>query len=275
MRKDFNLETGKKNTLRITTFGNGGGETKTIILVHGFKGFKDWGFGPYLGEYFADRGYYAITFNFSHNGVGESLTEFKEPEKFAQNTFSLEIEELEEIIEAYKAGRLGGNGKGKIGLLGHSRGGGISILTASGREDISAVAVWASVSTFDRYSDRQKVKWREKGVFEVMNTRTKEVMRLNITLLEDLEKNKARLSIKEKTTELKAPFLVVHGEQDLAVPAKEAELLYSWHNGENKQLLIVPNTGHTFDMVHPFAGSNEKFDKITKHTEEFFNKNLI
>jgi hypothetical protein len=69
-----------------------------IIFVHGFKGFKDWGFVPYRCEYFAENGFFVVSFNFSHNGVGERFTEFTELEKFAENTFSPEITELSEII---------------------------------------------------------------------------------------------------------------------------------------------------------------------------------
>jgi len=39
------------------------------VYVHGFKGFKDWGFVPYIGETFASKGFAFLTFNFSHNGI--------------------------------------------------------------------------------------------------------------------------------------------------------------------------------------------------------------
>ena len=105
MKKDFILKTKKDNILRTSTFDNNENMmSPCLIYVHGFKGFKDWGFIPYVGDYFSTRGFFVITFNFSHNGVGESLTEFNELEKFAKNTVSLEVEELTEIIDAYSAG---------------------------------------------------------------------------------------------------------------------------------------------------------------------------
>jgi hypothetical protein len=55
-----------------------------IIFVHGFKGFKDWGFGPYLAKYLSTKGFFVITFNFSHNGVSIPMDEFTELDKFAQ-----------------------------------------------------------------------------------------------------------------------------------------------------------------------------------------------
>ncbi|HKI77295.1 MAG TPA: alpha/beta fold hydrolase [Ignavibacteriaceae bacterium] len=277
MNKDFVLTTARNDKLRVSTYGfEKAGSVPCIILVHGFKGFKDWGFGPYIAKTLADNNYFVLTFNFSHNGVGKSLTEFDELDKFAENTFSLEIEELSEIIDAYLDGFFGNVSNKKIGLIGHSRGGAISLLTAGRKSEISALAVWSSVSTFDRYSDRQKDTWRKKGVFEVLNSRTKQVMKLNLSLLNDLEKNKGDLlNIEMAVKNLNKPLLIVHGEQDLAVPLKEGELLYNWSNKNLTEMIKIPATGHTFDIKHPFEGSNPKFDKVLNSTCEFFNKNLF
>ena len=157
MKKDFILKTKKDNILRISKFDNNENKmSPCLIYVHGFKGFKDWGFIPYVGNYFSTRGFFVITFNFSHNGVGESLTEFNELEKFAKNTVSLEVEELTEIIDAYTAGFFCEKQNQKIGIIGHSRGGGVSLIMASQRKSVDAVAVWASISKFDRYTNINK-----------------------------------------------------------------------------------------------------------------------
>jgi esterase/lipase len=68
--------------------------------------------------------------------------------------------------------------------------------------------------------------------------------------------------------------LIAHGDQDLAVPAAEAEEIYNWANKEKTELYIINNTGHTFGIVHPFEHSNEKFDKLLDKTLTFFNNNL-
>jgi dienelactone hydrolase len=274
MSKDFILTTTRNDVIRITAFGiNQISSAPCLIFVHGFKGFKDWGFGPYIGQYFADRGFFVLTFNFSHNGVGESLTEFVELEKFAENTFSLELSELSELIDAYLNGFFGSiSDKRKIGLVGHSRGGAISLLTASRKKEIDAVAVWATVAKLDRYSDRQKEKWRKKGVFEVQNSRTKQIMSLNLSLLEDIEKNKDdRLNIEKAVTNLNLPLFIAHGTEDLAVPGSEAEQIYNWADKDLTEYFKIAAVGHTFGMKHPFEGSNPKFDLLLDKTITFFN----
>jgi dienelactone hydrolase len=276
MSKDFILTTEKQDTLRITAYGVENLRlSPVLIFVHGFKGFKDWGFGPYIGNYFSSKGFFVLSFNFSHNGIGESLTEFDELDRFAENNFSLEISELSQLINAYFNGFFGGTSNTKLGLLGHSRGGGISILTAKQKIEVNAVAVWSSVSTFDRYTERQKVIWRKKGVFEVINSRTGQKMKLNVSLLEDLERNKEDiLNIEKAVRELKKPLLLVHGEQDLAVPVKEAVHLFSLADKRKSELFLVPSAGHTFDIKHPFEGTNDKFESILTKSYQFFNQNL-
>jgi hypothetical protein len=56
MSKDFILKTTLGNGLNISAFGiNKISGSPCIILVHGFKGFKDWGFWPLLGQFLADN----------------------------------------------------------------------------------------------------------------------------------------------------------------------------------------------------------------------------
>jgi len=254
--------------LNISAYGEVDDNKPCIIFVHGFKGFKDWGFGPYIYKFFEENGFYVLAFNFSHNGVGNALTEFTELDKFAENTFSLEVEELSEIISFAKTQTK----NSKIYLLGHSRGGAISLLTASKSNDVSAVVVWSSVATFDRYSGRQKEAWRKKGYFEVLNSRTKQIMRLNISLLNDLERNKnGSLNIQNAVSWLNKPLLIVHGNQDLAVPISEGQQLFEWSDKNNTEFVSIEGAGHTFNCQHPFVGSNEKFETILKTTYQFFN----
>ncbi len=276
MSKDFILDTTQNNKLRVSSFGRERiNSAPCLILVHGFKGFKDWGFFPYIANYFANEGYFVLTFNFSHNGVGENLAKFTELDRFAENTFSLEISELSELIQAYKNGFFGKISNNKIGLIGHSRGGAISLLTASKMKEISAVAVWASVANFDRYSKRQKEEWRKKRKFEVLNTRTKQVMALNVSLLDDLEKNKDELlNIEKAVKNLHRPLFIAHGEQDLSVKIKEGEMIYNWADKSLTNFFRIPSTGHTFNMKHPFEGSDPIVENLLNETKIFFNLNF-
>lgn len=274
MNKEFRLKTKEGNFLNISAFGlEHINELPCLILVHGFKGFKDWGFFPYAAKFFADKGYFVLTFNFSHNGIGLSNVDFEEIDKFAKNTISLEISELDDLINAYSDGYFGNNKFNKIYLIGHSRGGAVSILSSHINHRPSGYVVWASVAKLGRYTERQKEIWRKNGFIEIPNSRTKQIMRLNFSYLEDIERNiNGSLNLEKAVKNLNKPLLIVHGEQDLTVSISEGKQIFQWSNKEYSELFTVPNAGHTFDVVHPFEGSNYKFDSVLDKTNNFLKK---
>jgi dipeptidyl aminopeptidase/acylaminoacyl peptidase len=253
------------------------GPLPIVIFVHGFKGFKDWGSIPYICESIAGQGFYALSFNFSHNGVEGHSMEFTRLDKFAANTFSREVRELHEVIDAVTAGetpRAELADRERIGTVGHSRGGGITLLEASRDPRVRATAVWASVADFNRYPEAQRRRWRENGHFETKNMRTGQIMRLNVTLLDDLENNPEALDIGRAAASLGRPLLILHGEQDLSVRIEDGETLAGLADPASTEFVPIPRTNHTFGAVHPFQGTNDTLEGAIERTATFFRKHL-
>lgn len=251
-------------------------EKPVVIFTHGFKGFKDWGGFPYMMEKINSKGFAAVSFNFSHNGVDhEHPVEFLHLDLFAENTFSLELYELGLVIDYfYNNAENYTISRERIGLIGHSRGGGISIIKASEDSRIKCLVTLALVSTFNRYTEEYKRKWKEKGYLETLNTRTNQIMRLNSTLLEDLEINRNRFNLQSAVQKLSIPYLIVHGKEDLSVNYDEAMELYENSNKKYTELFSVKNTGHTFGVVHPFAGTTKAFENVIDKILSFLTETL-
>ena len=73
-----------------------------LIFCHGFKGFKDWGGFPYLLHELSFNNIFAVSFNFSFNGLDNSQdnpVDFTKLDLFAQNTFSKELDDLGCVID--------------------------------------------------------------------------------------------------------------------------------------------------------------------------------
>ena len=247
-----------------------------VILCHGFKGFKDWGCFPYMMERIAEEGNFAVSFNFSYNGTGENdfdQSDFTRLDLFAENTFSRELDDLGSIIDQlFEIKDKYNYDKGNITLTGHSRGGGIAILKTAEDKRISKLVVLSSVCNFDRYSDTLKKKWKEVGYFEVINSRTNQMMRLNYTLIEDLIKNKERLDIQKAISEITVPVMIIHGAQDITVDYSNAEDLYSRSDKDKTKLFLIENTGHTFGAVQPFEGTTKALEEVLTLIEDFLSK---
>lgn len=277
MNKDFTYTTRQNNTLSITVYGvEKWGQQPCILYIHGFKGFKDWGFVPYIGEKFAENGFCFVCFNFSHNGIGSEKEMFSEFDKFAENTLSLELSEAKEMIQLCVTSKLFGDFNDKpIGVLGHSRGGGISILATSDNVDVAALTTWASVCTFERYEKQLKADWRTKGYTEVPNLRTGQVFKMNTTFLDDIEKNaKTNLNILQQVKNLHKPLLIVHGDRDSSVPFFEAEQLNVYAYPNSTQYYLIANADHTFGATHPFVDTTPHLEEALTRTIAFFQKNL-
>lgn len=255
---------------------NAEGKIPLVILCHGFKGFKDWGCFPYMMEKIAGEGNFAVSFNFSYNGTGENeseQSEFTRLDLFAENTFSKELDDTRSILDYLTEHKDEYNYDiENITLIGHSRGGGIAILKTAEEKRIGKLIVLSSLCNFNRYSDTLKSKWKETGFFEVVNARTNQIMRMNYSLIEDLEKNKDRLDIQKAVSEIKVPILLIHGMQDITVDYSNAEDLYSRSDKTKSELFLIENTGHTFGAVHPFEGTTKALEEAITLILDFLNK---
>ena len=139
--------------------------------------------------------------------------------------------------------------------------------------NVNALITWSSIAKLDRYSERQKKEWLSKGYFEVLNSRTNQIMRMNKDLLKDIINNKnGFLNIEKAAKDLNKPWLIIHGEQDLTVKSDEAEKLYGWSNKHLTELQLIPFAGHTFNIVHPMEKVSEPLNKVLKKTEKFIEK---
>lgn len=247
-----------------------------LVIVHGFKGFKDWGAFPAIADDFARNGIVTVRFNFSLNGIGDDDTVFTELEKFRRNTYTRECEDLADVIDRLVEGDLlpAAADRSHIALLGHSRGGGIALLHASRDRRVRAVAAWASVSTFDRWGPQLKAQWRERGLLEVMNQRTKQKMPLGLELLEDFERNHDTLDVPRAVSRLTIPLLIVHGEQDVSVPVEEAHVLRDAADPASTTLHIIPAADHVFGAQHPYAGMPDLMQQAIDRTRDWLRSAL-
>ena len=236
-------------------FVNDGAPKPIVIFCHGFKGFKDWGPFPMWGRRLAKAGFASVLFNFSYNGVRpDAPTEFTQPDRFAQNTFTRELDDLTAVLDAVDGGTLEAPfGTEGLGLMGHSRGGGTAILQAARNPRVGALVTWSAVSSFiDRFTDEQIEDWETQSYTTVLNSRTGQTMRLNRVLYDDALAHADALDIQAAAAEIDAPWLIVHAEDDEAVPFAEAEALDDAAMGAER---FTAQGGHTFGGQHPFSGT--------------------
>lgn len=240
-----------------------------VVFVHGFKGFKDWGFFPYLSEAVAARGGAAVRFNFSLNGVGPDLLTFTELDRFRENTLRREVEDLDRVLDALRSGAIplpGGHLPTSFVLVGHSRGG-AAVLDAARRaplNGVKAALLLASVSRYPLVTPDEAAEWRRQGVRYVENVRTKQLLPCGLGLLDELDKDPG--AIERNARSIGIPVTIVHGTADTSVPPSSADQLEGWIRGSKK--ILLEGADHAFNAGHPFPGPSPALERIISAIDE-------
>jgi alpha-beta hydrolase superfamily lysophospholipase len=243
-----------------------------VVLVHGFKGFKDWGFFPPAAERLARAGFTAVAFDFSGSGVERG--EFVHADRFGRNTFRAEIDDLAAVLGALARGDLGVAPPSTVGLLAHSRGA-ASALANAGRTEVRALVTWAAIGSVLRWDAATRARWRADGRLDVVNARTGQVIPVGLGLLDEIEREHAGgLDLERLAADVAVPWLIVHGIADESVSFLDSELLAEANGRPTTKLLAIEGAGHTFDVVHPWQGAPPPFDPVLSQSLAWFAANL-
>ena len=256
--RNIKLEGAEKRPFLLDLFVKQTNAPKPIVVfTHGFKGFKDYGCWDLVGKAFANAGFVFVKYNFSHNGTSiDDPMNFGDLEAFGQNNFSKEQYDLGAVIDWLINGNIGVPiseiKRSEIYLIGHSRGGGASILKANEDVRVKKLVTWASVSDYEAYgkNEEERAAWEKEGVYYIENSRTKQKMPLYYQIYEDYIENKKNLDVSNAAKSLKIPTLVVHGTTDPTVPFAVAQKLQALNDGF--ELLSIENGDHVFGSGHPW-----------------------
>lgn len=260
-------------------FENDGRQRPVVIYAHGFNGFKDWGQFDLIAQKFATDGFAMVKFNFSHNGTSpEHPEEFVDLDAFGNNNYSIELNDLQEVIDwvcnpmnAYHHAL----DTQHLCLLGHSMGGGIVLLQAARDKRITRVITWAAISEcktpWGSWPPEKLRAWKASGVQYYTNSRTGQQMPLRYQLYEDYEQNCDQLDIRKAIKSLDIPILLCHGTLDTSVPVETAFELQRWQ--PHAQLFTV-ESDHVFGRRHPWTSEDlpPAMEEVLKVSLQFLNR---
>lgn len=234
-----------------------------IIFSHGFNGFKDWGAYNLMADYFARQGFRFLKFNYSHNGTTpDQPVNYADLIAYSENTFSIELDDLGSIIDFACNGTAIPRAQ-SVTLMGHSMGGGISIIKAAEDKRVSNLVTMAAIAGFrNLWLEEDEAQWRLQGVQYFLNGRTGMEMPVKSGLLDDLDRNPVRLNIAAKAAEITVPWLLVHGDMDTIIPLNHAHQLKAAQPAA--ELLVIKKADHVLNTAHPYP-----YNTLTVEMQEF------
>ncbi len=254
-----------------------------VIVVHGFKGFKHWGFFPVIGRCLADNGLAAACVNLSHCGINGDTDRFNRLDLFECDTWGKRLNDLNQVVEAASRGLLTDKAeldRSRLALFGHSAGGGLCILHAARDPRIKTLVTLAAICQANRFPAEEVERHLQAyGHMKIENARTKQEMRVGRAFFEEIAANPEAFDIRRAASRLTQPWLLIHGVNDESVEFEEAlHLLEAVNgnavNGQNAKLLSIENADHVLGTQHPFRRRTAEFVQALDVTVEFVKRNL-
>jgi len=222
-----------------------------LVLAHGFKGYKDYGFFPQLAARAADAGVVAHRFNFSHSGMTEKLDTFERPDLFERDTWSRQVHDLRQVI------RLRGEPAGlPVIVFGHSRGGVTALLTAAGADApaLAGLITAAAPDTACSLDEAQRAMLRKHGRLASPSSRTGQTLYVGADWLAEIEAEPAAFDPLRAMARVKCPMLVLHGDADETVHVSAAKRLAE---AGRTRATVIAGANHVFNAPNPLAIEDE------------------
>ena len=278
IESDFTLSHPNQLKVRCTLrIPEGRGIVTPVVVAHGFLGFKDWGFFPYLGRRLGEAGFAAIAFNHALSGIRDNPWKIDDPEGFSRNSTTQELRDWDLVMDALLLGTVPLADRMRlnaVGAIGHSRGGSYAILLSRQVPQIASIVTWGAIRTFDRFDAETRRRWRNQGYLEVAGEERETPLKMGVAALEALERDDRRLEVLKAVRESTIPIMFLHGRQDRRVPMSEGERLWQCADPQLCRFHVIENAGHTFRTPHPMTTPSLPLLEAVSKTIDRFRKTL-
>jgi uncharacterized protein len=205
-----------------------------MIILHGFTGYKEEAHLKGLADALARNGFVAIRFDCS--GSGDSEGNFEK--NYSMSNYLGDIKDVYNCLKELEY-----VDKDKIGVVGHSMGGLLSIVFASLNQGIKACVAISSptILTDVDWLKGAVERWQELGWFYKKLSRDNSNVRIPFSFVIDANKFDALIYIKK----LNCPFLAVLGLADDVVTPEDSREIFKIAN-EPKELVEIAGAGHDY-----------------------------
>lgn len=256
---------------------NAGANSPLVIIINGHNGFYSYGMFPYIQQQLSQEGISSFSFNFSHGGVQGDRDYFQELDKYEKNCMRLELEDSVCAIQNLSAQNIYQHEN--IFILAHSLGGVpavfAALLSQKNHINLSGMVLLSTVKKLNFWPDEMIEEWKENKIFYKKNNRTNQLLPQGYEFLQEVLSADDNWNLEQALQSLKIPVLLIHGDNDEAIPAEHSEAKYSWIKAGNEgaSLKIIPGGTHTFNTRHPFAGTSPQLENVLKETAKFILNN--
>lgn len=231
-----------------------------VVMNHGTGSNKDEAGNGYkmLSSKLAAQGIASIRFDFI--GTGDSETDYIE------YNLKTAVSDTNKVIEY--AMNLNQINQEKIGLLGWSQGGTVSLLTAASNTRVKTVVTWAGAIDLSEglITDEGYKKAKENG-YSILEFGWRPEVKLALEWYEDV----LNTDVLKEFSKSNASILAINGtDDDVVLPENAIKIAKASKNSESKYVLIE-DADHTYRI---FTGNLEKYTELSDLTVKWFVEKL-
>jgi dienelactone hydrolase len=236
------------------------GTVPAVVMLHGFGSTKDEAGDGYklFAPELAQKGIASIRIDFM--GLGDSTVDHA---GFDLNVGVAEAAKAAEYIAA-----LPEVDPARIGIMGWSKGGSITLLTAGRNPVFKSVVTWAGAPDLSGavYTAEGYEAAKRGGVY-VYTFDWREPLNLSRNAFEVA----ANTDILAEFARSAAPVLAIAGSNDDVVPPENAGRIKAASPNGKSRVFIIPEADHTFNI---FSGDMSAFTILSKETINWFLETL-
>ncbi|HIA12672.1 MAG TPA: hypothetical protein EYN69_11475 [Flavobacteriales bacterium] len=239
-----------------------------LVITNGHNGFYSYGMFPYIQEKLGAAGISSFSYNFSHGGVIGNSDYFEDLKSYEKNCMRLEQLDLVQVVRALKEAPIGFTQHTELFLFAHSLGGvptvfGAQQLTEDGMPP-TGIALVSTMKTLNFYPPAMIQEWEQCKVLLRKNNRTGQELPQGNEFLQEILSSDTSWNVKNALGKIKSKVLLVHGEDDEAIPVLHSKALHQWalEYELHSTLHIIPGATHTYNTKHPFEGPSNEVDEL-------------
>lgn len=222
----------------------------SIIVLHGFKGYKDYGFIPILAHDLCKQGMIVHRFNFATSGMTNEIDRFARPDLFELDTWNRQVEDVMCVIDAIGKDELDGSHL-PLFLVGHSRGGATALLCAGRHADQLKLAGVVTINAVDRccsMSQDAQDDMQRRGFGLTQSARTRQELRIGSSWLSEQLDDPDEHDVLKVAQRIQCPVCVIHSEDDQSVEIQSGIAIA---NSTGSTLFRVRKGDHVLNTANP------------------------
>ncbi len=267
MNTSFTIGNDRGLDLLCNTHVPEGDPVACVIMIHGYKGYKDYGFIPIMAHDLCARGVLVHRFNLSTSGMTNDTKTFARPDLFELDTWMRQVEDVRRMHAAIDAGEIAGHGLPRL-LVGHSRGGAAALLTAGMHRETLGLCGVVTINAVDRCCRMNEDDQRamlERGYTLTQSARTGQTLRINSRWLREQMENPEAHDVLLQTSQCGVAVCVMHGDADDAVDICAGVAIA---NCAKTPLIVLEDSNHVLNMPNPGNLSGPRSVPFLKAVDE-------